>query len=269
VPPWAEKVAAQAQLPLSQLGKLTVDPITLLMEWMQKPLDEAKRRDTVARVLPMILKQGAISTPFGAESALERAARVFAEGLPTTAAPAPDWVAAHGQLVSTTRLKQHGTTEFALVLDDRDEALGATDFDRSWRLWLHLSNLVGWRSDMSGVEITTRSRLAVTSTPTPPTDSSAPGTELPAEWAALAQHASETERAVVERLAAASVPVPRMGVEASGGIPLSFAWADARVTIALDLQDGEGDALIADGWTLVDPQSADLAAQVAALTGEN
>jgi hypothetical protein len=264
---WAEKVAAQAQLPLSQLGKLTVDPVTLLMEWMQRPHDEAKRRDTIARVLPMILKQGAVSTPFGAESALERAARVFAEGLPKTAVPAPDWVTAHGRLVSTTRLKQHGTTEFALVLDDHDDALTATDFDRSWRLWLHLSNLVGWRTDMSGVEITTRSTLAVASATTPPTGSPAAAAELPAEWATLAQHATRSERAVIERLAAASIPLPQLGVEASGGIPLSFAWGDARVTIALGLQDGEAEILAADGWTLLDPESDDLAAQVAALTG--
>src|SRR5690606_24204807 len=66
---WAEKVAAQAQLPLTQLRKLTVDPVGLLMDWMQNPTDEAKRRDTLARVLPMILRSGANVTPFGEVSA--------------------------------------------------------------------------------------------------------------------------------------------------------------------------------------------------------
>ena len=263
VPAWAEKVAAQAQLPLSQLGKLTVDPITLLMEWMQKPVDEAKRRDTVARVLPMILKQGAISTPFGVESALERAARVFAEGLPTTAVPAPDWVMAAGPLVSATRLKQHGTTEFALVLDDRDEALAGPGFDPAWKLWLHLSNIVGWRGDMSGVEITTRSRLAAAST----VPSSGSTTDLPAEWAALAENARDAELAVITELAAASAPLPQMGVEAAGGIPLSFAWPKAKVTIAVGLQDGEHEMLETEGWTLIDPDSTNLAADVSALIG--
>lgn len=263
VPAWAQKVAAQAQLPLSQLAKLTVNPVTLLMEWMQKPVDEAKRRDTVARVLPMILKQGAVSTPFGAESALERAARVFTEGLPKTAVPAPDWVAAHGPLVSTTRLKQHGATEFALVLDDGDEALGTPGFDRAWRLWLHLSNIVGWRGDMSGVEITTRSRLATVSA----VPSATTSVELPAEWMALAEHARDDELAVIEQLAAAAVPRPEMGVEAAGGIPLSFAWPKPRIAIALGLQDGEHEMLEADGWTLVDPKSVNLAADVSTLIG--
>ena len=263
VRPWAEKVAAQAQLPLSQLGKLTVDPITLLMEWMQKPDDEAKRRDTLARVLPMILKQSAVSTPFGGESALERAARVFTEGLPKTAVPAADWVTAQGQLVSTTRLKQHGATEFALVLDDRDDALAATGFDRSWRLWLHLSNIVGWRGDMSGVEITTRSRLStVTAAPSP---ASAP--DLPPDWASLAENARDDELAIITQLAGAALPLPRMGVEATGGIPLSFAWPKAKVTIALGLQNGEHEELEAEGWTLVDPDSTTLAADVSALIG--
>ncbi|MDN3495284.1 DEAD/DEAH box helicase [Planococcus sp. APC 4015] len=260
VPAWAERVAAQAQLPLSQLSKLTADPVTLLMEWMQKPVDEAKRRDTVARVLPLILKQGAISTPFGAESALERAARVFAEGLPTTVVAAPDWVMAAGPLVSTTRLKQHGATEFALVLDDRDEVLDTPDFDRAWKLWLHLSNIVGWRDDMSGVEITTRSGLV--SSTAPPSGSRV---DLPAEWAALADNAREVELAVIAQLAAASTPLPQMGVEAAGGIPLAFAWPDAKVTIAVSLQDGEPEMLEAEGWTLIDPDSTNLAADVSAL----
>lgn len=269
VPAWAEKVAAQAQLPLTQLAKLTIDPITLLMEWMQKPVDEAKRRDTLGRVLPMILRQSAVTTPFGAESAIERAARVFTEGLPNTGVQAPDWIVADGPLVSTTRLKQGGVTEFALVLDDRDEALAAVGFDRAWRLWLHLSNIVGWRADMSGVEITTSSRLitAAATSSAAAAASSAPSADLPAAWAALAEFATAAERSVIDRLAAASVTLPEIGVEAAGGIPISFAWPNARVAIALGMQDGETESLEADGWTLIDPQSDDLAARVAALTG--
>ena len=58
-----------------------------------------------------------------------------------------------------------------------------------------------------------------------------------------------------------------MGVEVGGGIPISFAWTVPRVAVALDLQDSEPEALEADGWKLIDPQSDDLAAQVATLTG--
>ena len=158
-------------------------------------------------------------------------------------------------------------TEFALVLDDRDEAIATAGFDRAWRLWLHMSNIVGWRSDMSGVEITTVSRIAARIAAEAP--ASAATVELSVEWAALAEHATAAERIVIERLAAASVPLPEMGVEGGGGIPISFAWTVPRVAVALDLQDGEPESLEADGWKLVDPQSDDLAAQVAALTGGN
>jgi hypothetical protein len=58
-----------------------------------------------------------------------------------------------------------------------------------------------------------------------------------------------------------------MGVEAAGGIPLSFAWPKSRVAIALGLQDGEHEMLEADGWTLIDPKSVNLAADVTALIG--
>lgn len=262
---WAEKVAAQAQLPLSQLDKLAVDPLTQLMEWMQKPVDEAKRRDTIAKVLPMILRQGSMIVPFGQESAVERAARVFTEGLPKGGAQAADWIAGDAPLVSATRLKQAGATDFALVLDDRGESLARADFDRAWRLWLHLSNIVGWRTDMSGVEITTLSRL--TAAAAPPSTSAAPAVDLSSAWGSLAAFATAAEKGVIVRLAAASVALPEMGVEAGAGIPISFAWPEPRIAIALDLQDGEAEALAADGWTLIDPQSDDLAAQVAALTG--
>ena len=72
---------------------------------------------------------------------------------------------------------------------------------------------------------------------------------------------------MIERLAAASVPLPEMGVEVGDGIPISFAWTAQRVAVAIDLQVGESESLEADGWKLIDSQSEDLAAQVAALTG--
>lgn len=263
---WAEKVAGTFSLPLGQLDKLAADPITMLMEWMQRPIDEAKRRDTLARALPMILRAGSVPVPFGQDSPLEAAARVFTQGLPRSGGQAADWVSADGPLVSATRLKSGGATDFALVLDDRDEALSSTDFDHAWRMWLHLSNVVGWRTDMSGVEITTRSRLPASA----PASASAPAPDvvvLPAAWAALAAYASPPERAVIDKLGASGGAVPEMGIEAAGGIPISFAWSTVKAAIALDLEDGEADAVRAAGWTLIDPESDDLVAEVATLTG--
>src|SRR5690606_26205936 len=119
---------------LAHLTKLTMDPITLLMEWMQRPDDEAMRRDSLSRVLPMMLRDGAVFDSFGAESAMERALRVFLDGAPGGGSPSADWIMTDGALVATTRLGTKGATEFALVLDDRDEALASLGFDHAWRL---------------------------------------------------------------------------------------------------------------------------------------
>ena len=90
---------------------------------------------------------------------------------------------------------------------------------------------------------------------------------LPAAWAALAAYASPPERAVIDKLGASGGAVPEMGIEAAGGIPISFAWSTVKAAIALDLEDGEADAVRAAGWTLIDPESDDLVAEVATLTG--
>ena len=93
--------------------------------------------------------------------------------------------------------------------------------------------------------------------------------DLPADWAELAALATDEEKEIIATLASASVPLPEMGVETGGGIPLSFVWPGRRVAIALGLQDGEADMLADEGWTLIDPTADDLAAQVAALMGRD
>lgn len=128
---------------------------------------------------------------------------------------------------------------------------------------------MGWRTDTWGVEITTLSRRTGAAGGPSAFEPTITEIALPGPWAALATYATATELQILERLSAASVALSEMGIEADGGIPLSFAWADARVGIALDLNVRETGSLTGDGWTLLDPQSDDLAAQVAALTGGN
>lgn len=268
-PEFAAKVAEQASLPLSQLDKFTTDPVSMLMAWMQKPVDEATRRDTVARALPMVLRAGAITAPFGGESAVEVAARYFLQGIPKADGPVVDWIFDDAPLIATVHYVGSGTTETALVLDDGDEALASAGFDRAWRRWLHLSNVIGWRGDSTGVEITTRSRLGATvAAPTAVgtlTDSSA----LSPEWKTLADYATSDELAVIEALAATDAPMPEMGVEVGAGIPLTFAWPEANKAIALGLTDDERAAVASAGWLLIDPETDDLAAHLAAPSGQD
>lgn len=259
---WAEKVVATYGLPLAQLEKLTMGPITTLMEWMQRPDDVAHRRDILARALPLILQSGSVQTELATISPLEAAARVLIEGLPATTPTARGWVTSAGGLVTAARLTDNnGNTEFAIVLDDSDEALSSSGFDDAWRMWLHLSNVVGWRQNQSGLEITTRSQVSTAAPASAPI-------ALDPEWEALAAYASDDELTVISALSALGVAMPEMGVEATGGIPLSFAWMGPRVAIALDLQEGEADALAVDGWTLVDLEATDFADQITVLTGD-
>ena len=64
------------------------------------------------------------------------------------------------------------------------------------------------------------------------------------------------------------MPLPEVGFEAAGGVPISFAWPAQRLAIALDLEQDETDALLEADWKLIDPQSDALATQVIALTEE-
>jgi hypothetical protein len=135
---------------------------------------------------------------------------------------------------------------------------------------LHLSNVIGWRGDSAGVEITTRSRLggATVAAPTAVgtlTDSSA----LSPEWKTLADYATSDELAVIEALAATDAPMPEMGVEVGAGIPLTFAWPEANKAIALGLTDDERAAVASAGWLLIDPETDDLAAHLAAPSGQD
>lgn len=263
---WAEKVGPVYGLPQAQLAKLTEDPLTTLMAWMQKPVDEAKRRDALARALPMMTKPRGRAFAFGNVSGAEVAARVFADGLPAAAGNAPDWAVEDGPLVSTTRVLAQGANEYVLALDDSDAALGSLDFERAWLLWLHLSNVVGWRQDLSGVKITTRSRLTVAGT-IPVTTSQTTTAALPPEWAVLAaQPASPAELAMLQRLAATGVAVPVVGYETADGIPLNFAWVEHKAAIGFDLAEDDLVDLRTAGWTLIDPDSSDFDADIAALT---
>jgi hypothetical protein len=88
--------------------------------------------------------------------------------------------------------------------------------------------------------------------------------------AAFYEHLDETadEITIIENRA--DIAKPEMGWEAAGGIPLTFAWPEARVTITLDTSDAERAALTAASWLIVDPGTTeDLASQVAAVIGRD
>jgi hypothetical protein len=62
--------------------------------------------------------------------------------------------------------------------------------------------------------------------------------------------ATMRERSFLERLARDGVPAPEYGPEVEG-IPLGPSWLDLRITVDVDLDDGERRDLAAIGWTVV------------------
>jgi len=88
---------------------------------------------------------------------------------------------------------------------------------------------------------------------------------MPAAWRALADLASDQERALLVALAdLGSLPAPELGFETDTGVPLDVAWPDARIAVDLDVDDDTRQELADAGWTLVPADPDAIAEAVAA-----
>ena len=140
------------------------------------------------------------------------------------------WVVRQDAVAFSTRMGSQGHSEFALMIDDRDEAVSTDDFVDAWRLWLHLSNIIGWRDDLAGVEILALSQVGGVAPVADIGVVDMPVSPIAVEWQALSEAATSAERRVIARLATVpDMPVPTMGVELGDGIPFSFVWERLRV----------------------------------------
>jgi hypothetical protein len=241
--------------------------MTSLMSWMQDPDAERPRRAHLAEALPLMTNSvSTVQSVSGvADTSLARLAASVLRGNVPVHGP-KEWVTRHGRLAVAGRLGAKGATDVAVVLDDRDEALVDVEFDRSWRLWLHLSNLLGWGADPSRSTMTTVTAVDKGSG-IGPVDVAV--FELQAEWVPLADLTTPSERKVLTRLAQAGVPVPTIGTETKEGLVLSFAWADAGFAIAWGLTDEDLAASAAEGWNVVDSGREDLIAVTREALGGN
>lgn len=264
---FAEKIAEMYQLPLVQLDRLYADPLTTLMEWMQDPIGESKRRDKIARALPMMTRSA--GNPAPDRSPVDVASGLL-RGSSEAGPPAPmSWATDRDALVHATRMGTQGASEFALLIDDREAALSTEGFADAWRLWLHLSNVIGWRQDLSGVEILALSQVESASPASVLGNVDLPLTDLAVEWQGLAATATSREKLLISALAASpGIPVPKMGLELGDGIPFSFVWEDERVAATWGLDDDDRDALSSLGWTAVDADAETIMSALA-VAGRN
>src|SRR5262249_5184211 len=137
--------------------------------------------------------------------------------------------------------------EVALVIDDRDDVIHEGGHANAWREWLRISNALNLReqptwiitvSEVLAHDIPQPARTAVGDVPK----------NLAPEWQAIRDLTLEgRERHLVEQLAQDdSIPVPVLGYETEGGIPIDFAWPEAQVAVCFDEDDRA--ELGANGW---------------------
>src|SRR6266513_5917737 len=111
--------------------------------------------------------------------------------------------------------------ELALVVDDRDEVLREGHHADAWREWLRISNALNLREQPTWIAAVTE--VLTDTVPRAAKATTVGGGEgLLPEWQAIRELALEgAERSFVEGLARlGSIPVPVVGYETDGGIPI-------------------------------------------------
>ncbi|KXP05870.1 DEAD/DEAH box helicase [Tsukamurella tyrosinosolvens] len=246
--------AAGDGLSASALHLAFGNALDLLIAWVQEPSHAARKQ--LAHWLPMlaVYSLGAQATRAENDSAVEAALEALT-GDVAASSKGDLVVGSTTDLALSMRLRSGAggfdVSDVALVLDDATDAL-SSDRKDAWREWLHWSNLLNFRS--LGAEVTTRRHVGKTgatgsfTTGAYPTTAASPVGELTGPW--LEAYESAMEKELVLALAASGVPVPVIGDEADGGIPLEIAWPDVRVAIDIGLSDDDRADLASAGWTL-------------------
>ena len=162
-----------------------------------------------------------------------------------------------------------GRAQLAVVLDDRESAVGMQGFRDAWIAWLHLNTLLSFSARTDDVVVTTvlaagESRGAsdaalVTGPAAEPVVDFAPAPGTPAAPVAIGwEHLLEDEdlmdeeRAFIDELLAAGVgQPPEVGIETANGRPLNLSWPQQRIAVLLEPEAGDVEAAKDDGWTVV------------------
>lgn len=248
-PPWFDQKAASIvtsrfHVQPGLLRLLAKDPVSQLLEFVVDPDVEAWRQ--LSTWMPYLLVRNdnrahsdISELPAAAQSALDGQAPFTTDGTDVC------WAWTDGGVTLTAGVRSTSEPPRAiLAVDDRDSFVAALE-SKAWKEWLRLSNWLGI-SDHS--RVSTRTLLATT----PAAMSGGPDEQtLSPEWQSLIDEAvSEVERNLIRALADSGAALPVLGYETEDGDVIDFAWADARVGVAID---GSGEA---DGWTFCPPDTA-------------
>ena len=260
-------------------------PLAFLISWIQNP-DPAGQR-ALADKLPFLFALGARQFQLSAAADLAREAAALLRS-PDYTPPATEpgqlawwWRAGAAGVLARTSDDDLATavTEVAVVVDDRSETLANQDLSADgWREWLRISNALALREQLTVVTCLTEAEQAeadlagaglaegalsgagTSAGATGETPTSIPHIRfdlvLDPEWqAALALTATVAERTFLEELARLAVPpegpplpAPSVGYETDDGLPVDFAWTDAKIAVFLDLEDDDPRVVEMSGW---------------------
>ncbi|PXA79381.1 heavy metal resistance protein CzcA [Auritidibacter sp. NML120779] len=168
----------------------------------------------------------------------------------------------------------HSTPTIAALLDDRD--YGAEGFMEAWKTWLHLSNLLNFRqlSDGEATIATVTQQQSVDAVPSRRPDvQRAAGIEVESavpQWARVLDDdlLGDSERQLLGELAQhPGTPVPDIGEESAGGIPMDFSWSEQKVVVLFEPEDEDIADLTDEGWTVVKPTVEDIVATLLVNSG--
>ena len=254
-PEFAAMFTDQFNVSLSAVNRVTANPISELMLWLQDPAAAATRWASVGSALPVMAMQPegryiSIDGKGLADSVLE----AVAGGAPVAVGASDIWHVRQGPLVwASGFVDGTSATQTMLALDDSVTAVKAEGFADHWRTWLRLSNLLGSRPLTTPTAIVAVSELLAEAG----VDVAAPANLTPngasPEWEVVLSLASPSEHELLRQLASVvDISVPQLGIEVADGIPLGIAWPDALVTTNTALTDDDIADLRAAGWTVVE-----------------
>lgn len=276
-------LASSRGLNPSDLDVVASNPITMLFGWMQDANNAQDRWRKLGDILPQLLLPR--SQQVGDSAGLGPAA-VSLDALDGRIQPPGDsMLFLHRQrsIVTTVEAKlaaQEVSTETVVALDDRDVALQDASHAEAWRLWLRLSNLLGFGSEHRRARLTTATLLQaevagkLRPVGLPAAAKGAVGEGMgpvdfvvPEEWHEVVEFASDgAERELLTTLAQQNlVPVPLQGHELSDGTPVTLSWPDYRIVVEFELDHETRHALSVGGWKIVE---ANAEAVAAAFAGE-
>lgn len=79
---------------------------------------------------------------------------------------------------------------------------------------------------------------------------------LPPAWHVAYRAAEGHEREVLQQLSATGAPVPEVGFESTGGLPIPLSWPDRLLVADVGLDPASAAELRAEGWTVAAPGAA-------------